>query len=140
MPSVLIRRFIHTDNRRHFESYCIKLVAGLFSFILLVAISPAARAEPMAAAAVRAVLSQPESRLDFLEAAITFDRLIGKNSDVAATRALVARLEDAARQMAGPKQATRISSQQFVKPSMFRVPGITIAPSPTTWQTLSDNR
>ncbi|MGA9581683.1 MAG: transglutaminase family protein [Allosphingosinicella sp.] len=49
------------------------------------------------------VLNQPESRLDFLEAAVTFDRLIDKSSNVSATRALVARLEDAARQMAGPK-------------------------------------
>ena len=52
---------------------------------------------------VKSVLSGPQPKLDFLEAAITFDRLIDKNSDVAATRALVARLEDAARQMAGPK-------------------------------------
>jgi regulator of sirC expression with transglutaminase-like and TPR domain len=52
---------------------------------------------------VSEVLSQPEPALDFLEAAIAFDRIIDKNSDVVATRALTARLEDAARQMAGPK-------------------------------------
>jgi len=52
---------------------------------------------------VGAVLSQPETKLDFLEAAVTFDRLVDKNSDVSATRALVARLVDAVRQMAGPK-------------------------------------
>ncbi len=61
------------------------------------------RAEPVPAEVVRAFLSQREPRLDFLEAAVTFDRLIDRNSDGSATRILVARLEDAARQMAGPK-------------------------------------
>jgi regulator of sirC expression with transglutaminase-like and TPR domain len=51
---------------------------------------------------VNEVLRRPEARLDYLEAAITFDRLIDKDSDVPATRAMVARLVDAARQMAGP--------------------------------------
>jgi regulator of sirC expression with transglutaminase-like and TPR domain len=52
---------------------------------------------------VREGLSGPETRLDYLEAAITFDQLIDKNSDTAATRAMVERLVDAARQMAGPR-------------------------------------
>jgi regulator of sirC expression with transglutaminase-like and TPR domain len=52
---------------------------------------------------VRQVLGRPDSRLDYLEAAITFDRLMDTHSDVAATRAMVARLTDAARQMAGPR-------------------------------------
>ncbi|HEX8621834.1 MAG TPA: transglutaminase family protein [Allosphingosinicella sp.] len=48
------------------------------------------------------VIGRPESRVDYLEAALTFDRMIEKNSDIATTRAMVARLVDAARQMAGP--------------------------------------
>lgn len=52
---------------------------------------------------VREILNRPESRLEYLEAAIIFDRLIDKNSNIPATRATVARLVDAARQMAGPQ-------------------------------------
>jgi regulator of sirC expression with transglutaminase-like and TPR domain len=48
-------------------------------------------------------LSRPESRLDYLDAATAFDRLIDKSSNTSATHATVARLVDAARQMAGPK-------------------------------------
>lgn len=55
------------------------------------------------AEAVREILNRPESRLDYLEVATTFDRLIDKSSNSTATRATVARLLDAARQMAGPK-------------------------------------
>lgn len=54
-------------------------------------------------AQVQAVLSQPDSRLDFLDAATTFDRAIDQRSDSSGVRATVARLVDAARQMAGPK-------------------------------------
>lgn len=49
------------------------------------------------------MLSRPESRLDYLEVATAFDRLIDKSSNLAATHATVAGLVDAARQMAGPK-------------------------------------
>jgi regulator of sirC expression with transglutaminase-like and TPR domain len=56
---------------------------------------------------VKAVLSQPESKLDFLAAATAFDRAIDKGSDTSAARATVARLVDAARQMAGPKPSDR---------------------------------
>lgn len=56
-----------------------------------------------ATATVKAILDRPVARLDYLEAAITFDRLIDKDSNIAATNAAVARLVDAARQMAGPK-------------------------------------
>lgn len=52
---------------------------------------------------VREVLNRPESRVDYLDAAMTFDRLIDKSSDAVATRATVERLVDAARQMAGPR-------------------------------------
>jgi regulator of sirC expression with transglutaminase-like and TPR domain len=55
------------------------------------------------AAAVREMLSRPESRLDYLDVANSFDKLIDPTSDTTATRATVARLVDAARQMAGPK-------------------------------------
>ena len=56
-----------------------------------------------AAETVREILNRPESRLDYLEAAIAFDRLIEKDSDASVTRATVARLVDASKQMAGPK-------------------------------------
>jgi regulator of sirC expression with transglutaminase-like and TPR domain len=49
------------------------------------------------------VLSRPEGKLDYLDARIIFDDLIDKDSDTAATRATVARLVDAARQMVGPR-------------------------------------
>jgi len=102
MSILLIQRSIRTDSRRRLGNCYTKLVAGLL-LILFVAAPPGVQAEPVPAAVVRAVLSEPEPKLDFLQAAITFDRLIDRNSDVSATRALVARLDDAARQMAGPK-------------------------------------
>jgi regulator of sirC expression with transglutaminase-like and TPR domain len=52
---------------------------------------------------VNAVLNQSETDIDYIDAALTFDRLIDKTSDAVASRATVARLVDAARQMAGPK-------------------------------------
>jgi regulator of sirC expression with transglutaminase-like and TPR domain len=55
-----------------------------------------------AAGMLKAVLSQPESRLDFLDAATAFDRAIDGRSDSSAARTTVSRLVDAARQMAGP--------------------------------------
>jgi regulator of sirC expression with transglutaminase-like and TPR domain len=103
MSTFLIQTFTRSHGQRHFANCRTKLVIALLPLIVLVATPTAVRAEPMPAAMVSTVLSGPESRLDFLEAAIAFDRLIDKNSDVAATRALIARLEDAARQMAGPK-------------------------------------
>ena len=60
-------------------------------------------AAPSPAGTVGEMLNRPEARLDYLEAAITFDQLIDKDSDVFTTRATVARLTDAARQMAGPQ-------------------------------------
>jgi regulator of sirC expression with transglutaminase-like and TPR domain len=103
MSTILIQTFIRPLGQQRFAKYCIKLIPALFLFISLVAMPAATRAEPTPAAMVRSVLSGPELRLDFLQAAITFDRLVDKYSDVAATRALVSRLEDAARQMAGPR-------------------------------------
>ncbi len=98
-----MQRSISPGVQWRFKIYSVKPIAALFIFISFLATVPALRAEPMTAAVVRTVLNQPEPRLDFLAAAVTFDRLIDNNSDGSATRALVARLEDAARQMAGPK-------------------------------------
>lgn len=54
---------------------------------------------------VREALNQPEAQLNYLEAAIAFDRLISKDLNAGATRAMIARLVDASRQMAGPKSS-----------------------------------
>jgi len=51
---------------------------------------------------VQAILNQSDSNLDYVEAALAFDRLIDNKADTATARAVVARLVDAARQMAGP--------------------------------------
>lgn len=81
--------------------YCIALLALGLSF-------PAAQAKPAHAqavssvAVVRRILDAPNARLNYLAAATTFDRLVNKNSNIAATNAIVVRLVDAARQMAGP--------------------------------------
>jgi regulator of sirC expression with transglutaminase-like and TPR domain len=77
----------------------------ILAALLLVfgAASATAQPRPTPADTVREILSRPEARLDYLEAAITFDRLMDKASDSAATRTIVARLVDAARQMAGPR-------------------------------------
>jgi regulator of sirC expression with transglutaminase-like and TPR domain len=78
--------------------------AALPVFILAFSAVPAtAQTPPAPARIVREVLSRPETRVDYLEATISFDRLIDAHSDVAASRALVVRLTDAARQMAGPR-------------------------------------
>lgn len=86
-----------------FENSSVSAVKAVFLFILLLVFAPPLRAESIPAEAVKTVLGRPETELDFLEAAVTFDSLIDKSSDVAATRALVDRLVDAARQMAGPR-------------------------------------
>jgi regulator of sirC expression with transglutaminase-like and TPR domain len=76
--------------------------------LLLLGLAPTvnsaeAKSTSTAAAVVHTVLSQPESRLDFLEAAMTFDRVIDKAGTNSSAPATVARLVDAARQMAGPE-------------------------------------
>jgi regulator of sirC expression with transglutaminase-like and TPR domain len=77
---------------------------GLLLLAIVLAPAPAiVRAQPTAAEVVGEVLSRPEGRLNYLDAATAFDRLIDKDSDITTTRATVARLVDAARQMAGPK-------------------------------------
>lgn len=79
------------------------LIATLFVFAVpapvLGSVSPAQ--------AVGEILRRPDARLDYLEAAIAFDRMIDSESDASATRALVARLVDASRQMAGPSPSDR---------------------------------
>jgi regulator of sirC expression with transglutaminase-like and TPR domain len=75
----------------------------LLAITLAFAAIPAiAQTTPTAAETVKAVLERPAARLDYLEAALAFDRLIDRGSDSVASRATVARLTDAARQMAGP--------------------------------------
>lgn len=62
-----------------------------------------AQTGPTTVETVRTVLSQPATQLDYLKAATTFDQLIDESSSSTVTHATVARLVDAARQMAGPK-------------------------------------
>jgi regulator of sirC expression with transglutaminase-like and TPR domain len=57
---------------------------------------------PAPAYAIRETLQQPESKLDYLQATIAFEKLIDSANDATITEAMVARLVDAARQMAGP--------------------------------------
>jgi regulator of sirC expression with transglutaminase-like and TPR domain len=49
------------------------------------------------------MLNRSETNLNYLEAAIAFDLSIDRGSDTSTVRTTVARLVDAARQMAGPK-------------------------------------
>lgn len=62
----------------------------------------AAFASPVPTSVIREHLQRPEPQLDYLQAAVTFDKLIEPASEAAITEAMVARLVDAARQMAGP--------------------------------------
>lgn len=79
-----------------------RLAALSTGILACVSVSAAVPAQKPAET-VREVLSKREAKLDYLDAALTFDRLIDKRADAAATRAMVARLIDAARQMAGPR-------------------------------------
>lgn len=69
---------------------------------LIALVAPAARAAVTPAQAITNILNRPDSRLDYLEAAVTFDRLI-ESRDTPATKLMIDRLADAARQMAGPR-------------------------------------
>jgi regulator of sirC expression with transglutaminase-like and TPR domain len=80
------------------------LFGALLLLLLACGGTPAkAQTKPTPSHTIREVLGRPDVRLDYLDAATTFDRLMDKASDTAATRATVARLVDAARQMAGPR-------------------------------------
>lgn len=79
------------------------LAAVLLATLLAFPTATIAQARTEIPDTVREVLSWPESHLDYLEAATIFDRLIDNSSNSSATRAMVAHLVDAARQMAGPK-------------------------------------
>lgn len=79
------------------------LIAALFVF----AVPAPAHGSVSPAQAVGEILRRPDARLDYLEAAIAFDRMIDSRSDASATRALIARLVDASRQMAGPSPSDR---------------------------------
>jgi regulator of sirC expression with transglutaminase-like and TPR domain len=79
-------------------------ICALLMFILTVTATPAfAVAYRTPVETVNEMLGRPDARLDYLDAATTFDRLMDKNSNTSATEAMVARLTDAARQMAGPR-------------------------------------
>lgn len=81
---------------RHF-----KTLASIFLWII--APTPTiAQSKASPAETVKAILERPAARLDYLDAAKTFDGLIDKTSNIPATNAMVARLVDASRQMAGP--------------------------------------
>ncbi len=54
------------------------------------------------AVVVREILHRPEAQQDYAAATIAFDRLIDANANAATDDAIIARLVDAARQMAGP--------------------------------------
>jgi regulator of sirC expression with transglutaminase-like and TPR domain len=103
MPPILTKNPFCLYRSGRAGGFGVSAIAALFLFISGFANASRVQAAPIPAETVRDVLSRPEARLDFLEAAVTFDRLIDGNSQVSATRALVARLEDAARQMAGPR-------------------------------------
>lgn len=83
------------------------LLLRLFATVLLI-VSPGAASAALPAAEnspahmVRQTLQQRESKLDYLQATIAFEKLVASSSDGTITEAMVARLVDAARQMAGP--------------------------------------
>lgn len=86
---------------KYFEFMCTATLMLLGSTL---ASNPvAAQTRSTVVESVTALLSKPESSLDFLDAAIVFDEAIGGSRDTANARRTVARLVDAARQMAGPK-------------------------------------
>lgn len=64
------------------------------------ALAPTAKVSP--AHLVRQTLQQPESQLDYLQTTVAFEKLTDSASDATITEAMVTRLVDAARQMAGP--------------------------------------
>lgn len=81
----------------------IRVLLSLLTLLLTVGFEPStAQTRAYPAETVKAMLSRPETQLDYLEAATTFDRLVNKDSNITATNVTVARLVDAARQMAGP--------------------------------------
>jgi regulator of sirC expression with transglutaminase-like and TPR domain len=78
--------------------------ALILSLAAIVFAATPARAQSQTAPAetVRSILNRPDARLDYLDAATIFDRLVGDQSNASVTTAMVARLVNAARQMAGP--------------------------------------
>ena len=61
-----------------------------------------ANAAPSPSAVVRGLLNRPEAQQDYATAAIAFGKLIDPNTDAAIDKAMIDRLVDASRQMAGP--------------------------------------
>lgn len=79
-----------------------RVLISLLAAIVFAATPAKAQPQPTPTETVRSMLSRPEARLDYLDAATTFDRLASDNSNASVTTAMVARLVNAARQMAGP--------------------------------------
>lgn len=76
----------------------------LLFFILIVLGPAAASAAPLPpVSTVRNLLTRPDSQLDYGEAIIAIDRMVDPASQSNSTTAMIDRLVDAARQMAGPK-------------------------------------
>ncbi len=79
------------------------ILRALLIFVLaFVNVPAAAQLKSVPAEIVKAMLTRPEVRLNYLDAATAFDRLILKEGADPVVDAMVARLVDAARQMAGP--------------------------------------
>jgi regulator of sirC expression with transglutaminase-like and TPR domain len=76
-------------------------IVASFALLITPNASPA-YAAPSPLQVVKELLSRPAARLDYVEAAISIDQLIAKDANTSETRAMVARLADAAQQLAGP--------------------------------------
>lgn len=76
----------------------------LFFFILLFFAPAASNAAPLSPdLAIRIMLTKPDRQLDYRAAVLTIDSQVDPTSQPGSTTALIDRLVDAARQMAGPK-------------------------------------
>jgi regulator of sirC expression with transglutaminase-like and TPR domain len=75
----------------------------LFATATLAGSLPTVAATPLSpSGAVREILNRPESQQDYATAELAFGRLIDSNADAAIDKAMIDRLVDASRQMAGP--------------------------------------
>lgn len=79
------------------------LLATPFAILHVTAGTALAAAQaPLPAKMVSAMLNQVQGELDYARAAMAFDQVVDPGADSATTDAVIARLVDAARQMAGP--------------------------------------
>lgn len=79
-----------------------RLASILLAFSLAGCQAAVAATRPDPALTVGEALRRPEPQLDYLQTTIAFEKLVEPASDAAITEAMIARLVDAARQMAGP--------------------------------------